>query len=430
MRKRLLNISMVLFIVLLSSPSSAAQLKPGAPLSDYLTLAARNNSGLKAAFHLWKAKMERIPQVGALPNPQVTFSHFIRSVETRVGPQRQKIGIMQMFPWFGKQKLRSSAALQAADSARQLLLNLKLKLFYQVKHAYYDYYLTQRTAGILTENIRLLEALEEVLLTKYRTGTAAYADVLKIQVELDRLKERFSSTTHRLRPIKARLNAAMNRPPTASLPDPPTDIAILAPALPYEQLVRRLKENNPGLKAIDASAVKAQVNIKLARKNFYPDFSIGFDYALTGDTTMPGVADSGKDPIMAMVSIQLPIWGKKNKAAVREANARYQAAVYKRKETENNLLTRLETVYFKYNDAQRKMDLYSKSLLPRAEQALEVSRSAFEAGKIDFINFIDSQRTLLHFQLEWEKARTQLRQQAAQLKMLTGEETGNKESDK
>ncbi|MCP5050701.1 MAG: TolC family protein [bacterium] len=433
MAKPSLNILILLWIVFLCSPFQAAreptaappmELNPDAGLGDYLSLAAENNAGLKAAFEVWKAKLERIPQVKALPNPQLTFSHFIRQVETRVGPQRQKIGIMQMFPWFGKQKLRAGAALEAANSAKQSAENLKLNLFYRVKQAYYDYYLVHRTTGIIAENVRLLKYLEEVLLTKYRTGSAPYADLLKIQVELDRLRDRLAGTKDQLRPVKARLNAALNRPVNAPLPDPPKDIPAELPGIGYDRLVEQLKKNNPGLKAMDASAAVERFGIKLAKKSFYPDFSVGLDYVVTGDTSMPGVTDSGKDPVMAMVSVQLPIWGKKNKAAIREANARYNAALHRKTETENNLLTRLETVYFKFNDAKRKLTLYTKSLLPRAKQALEVSRSAFEAGKMDFINFIDSQRILLAFQLEWEQAKTQHLQRAAELEMLTGARHG------
>jgi outer membrane protein TolC len=181
-----------------------------------------------------------------------------------------------------------------------------------------------------------------------------------------------------------------------------------------------LKQDNPALKSIDAKTAKEQIGIKLAKKNYYPDFSLGVDYMFTGKTDMPGVADSGKDPIAAMISLRLPIRSKKNKAAVKQAEAGYRAALNRRKENENNLLARLDMVLFKYHDAQRKMRLYSDSLLPRAKQALEVTRSAFETGKAGFMDFIDSQRTLLAFELEYEEAKTLRAQRLAELEMLTG----------
>jgi outer membrane protein TolC len=407
------------------APAAATQvagpdLKPGAGLSDYLELAALNNPGLKASYENWQGKLQKAPQVRALPNPTLNYSYFIREVETRVGPQRQKIGLMQMFPWFGKLKLKGTAASHAAGAAKQQYENTKLRLFYRVKEAYYDYYFISKTVSVLTENVQLLEYLEEVLRTRYRAGAAEYSALLKIQVELERLKDRLASTKDRYRPVKARLNAALNRPVNGALPQPPKDIPADSPGVSYSVLAGRLKQNNPLLKAADAMTAKEQAGIKLAKKNYYPDFALGVDMVLTGDASMPGVPDSGKDPVMAMLSVRLPIWGKKNKAAVNEATARYRSALNRGQETENKLLTRLEGVYYRFKDARRKAGLYKNSLLPRARQAMEVSRSAFAAGKMSFIDFIDSQRTLLMFQLEWENAKTRQRQRLAELEMLTG----------
>jgi outer membrane protein TolC len=299
-----------------------------------------------------------------------------------------------------------------------------LHLFYQVKEAYFEYYYITRRNAILKENVQLLEQMEGVIQAKYRTGTASYANLVKIQVELDKLQNRLKSVIDASEPIKARLNAALNRPLHATLPIPkeiPGESESLD--LSRDRLVSLLKKNNPGLMSMDSMAAREQINIKLAKKNYYPDFSIGLDYMVTGESLMPGIVDSGKDPIAAMVSIRLPLWFSKNKAAVKEANARYRAVLNEKKEVENNLLVRLEMVFFKYRDAGRKMALYRKTLIPRANQALEVTRSAFEAGKADFLDFIDSQRTLLAFELEYEEARTRRAQRLAELQMIAASPT-------
>jgi cobalt-zinc-cadmium efflux system outer membrane protein len=406
-------------------PIERLEINENSTLQDLLAVAALNNPGLKGAYEQWQSALQRIPQVKALPNPQLTFTYFIREVETRVGPQQGKVGLMQMFPWFGKLKLKGSAALEAANAAKQMYDNMKLNMFYRVKEAYYDYYYINRSTAILEENIRLLKHLESVMIEKYRTGMASYSSIIKIQVEVDKLQDHLNSTIEVLEPIKAKLNAALDRPFNALLPVPkemPMETGKEPLPMSGDHLMELLKKNNPGLKSMDAMASKEQINIKLARKDYFPDFSIGVDYILTGEARMPGAADSGKDPVAAMLSIQLPLWAKKNKAAVREANARYRAVLNQRQEEENNLMARLEMVLFQFRDAERKMALYQKSLLPRAEQALEVIRSAFESGKADFPDFIDSHRTLLEFELAYEEARTHRAQRLAELQMLTGRE--------
>lgn len=435
MKRILLNINdtklviLMLFLFLSSFPLVSQAPGPNGYLQNLLAEAALNNPGLKAAFHQWKAALEKVPQVRALPNPQLNFAYFIREVETRVGPQQGKAGIMQMFPWFGKLKLKGNAALEAAEAERHKYENVKLNLFYRVKEAYFDYYYITRTITILKANVQLLEYLESVIEAKYRTGAASYSNLLKIQVELDKLQNRLQSAEEVLKPVKARLNAALNRPPEAPLPIPgkiPTDIQPDKLQISPDRLKELLKKDNPALKSIDSMAAMEQVNIKLAKKNSFPDFSIGIDYMFTGEARMSGVPDSGKDPIAAMLSIRLPLWSKKNKAAVKEADARHRAALNKKKEEENRLLARLEMVLFQYRETQRKIALYKDSLLPRAQQALEVTRSAFETGKADFLDFIDSQRIYLAFELEYEKAKTGFAKRLAELEMLVGETIATK----
>lgn len=415
--------SVILLLLLLGSTFPLISQSHETTLPEILTEAALNNPGLQSAFHQWKASLEKIPQVRALPNPQLTFGYFIREIETRVGPQQARVGFMQMFPWFGKLKLKGNAAMEAANVEKQKYEQLKLNLFYRVKEAWYDYYYISRTISILEENTRLLEFLGTVIESKYRTGTTSYSNLLKIQVEQDKLQNQLKSAVEAMGPIKARLNAAMNRPLDTPLQAPAeipgeTDF----PPLSREHLVELLKENNPQLKSMDAMASMEQVNIKIAKKNYFPDFSIGVDYMLTGNARMAGVTDSGKDPAAAVVSFQLPVWGRKNKAAVREAETRFQAVTEQKNEEVNMLLSRLEMTLYKYNDAQRKAALYNGSLLPRTRQALEVTRSAFETGHANFMDLIDSQRTLLAVELEYEDARTRKAQRWAELEMLVGKD--------
>ncbi|UCE48268.1 MAG: TolC family protein, partial [Phycisphaerales bacterium] len=110
-------------IVLVLIPSARSAQEAGEPdnlqtLSEYLRYAALNNAGLKAAFEQWKAAIEEVPQARSLPDPRFTYGHFIEEVETRVGPQRNRFGISQTFPWFGKIEARTRAAGASAEAAR------------------------------------------------------------------------------------------------------------------------------------------------------------------------------------------------------------------------------------------------------------------------------------------------------------------------
>ena len=140
MKRQVLVTTAILFVF---TPCVRAEQEAGdaddlRKLADYLRYAAFNNAGLKAAFEQWKAAIEEVPQARSLPDPRFTYGHFIEEVETRAGPQRNKFGISQRFPWFGKIEARTRAAGASAEAARRRYEATKLKLFFEVKDAFHE----------------------------------------------------------------------------------------------------------------------------------------------------------------------------------------------------------------------------------------------------------------------------------------------------
>ena len=392
-----------------------------AGLPDYLTYAALNNAGLEAAFIRWKAALERIPQVRALPDPKFTYSFYIQEVETRVGPQRHAFALSQMFPWFGKLRLRGDVALKAAEVERQKYEAEKLALFREVKVAYYEYAYLSQAISITEANVDLVTYFENIARTNYTTGKSPYGAVLKAQVELGKLEDRLRTLQDLREPMVARLNAALNRPMNRSLPWP---ARIEEEELPFaaDRLFPLLMENNPGLKAIDAAAAREESACALAKKEFFPDLNVGVTVIETGDALMPGTPESGKDPVISSISINLPLWYGKLRASKREAKARHSAALQERKDKENELFARLKMALYNFQDTERKIDLYRDTLIPKAKQSLNVTEQAFAAGGAGFLDLVDTQRVLLEFELSYERALADRGQNLAEIEMLIGQE--------
>jgi cobalt-zinc-cadmium efflux system outer membrane protein len=395
------------------------ELHEASGLNDYLAYAALNNPQLEAAFNRWKAALEMVSQARTLPDPRFNYGYFIQEVETRVGPQEQRVGLSQMFPWFGKLKLRGEVALEGANAAQQQYEAAKLKLFDEVKQGYYELYYVGRAIEIAQENVELLKYFEEVARARYEAGQAQHADVIKAQVELDRLRDRLRTLQDVKNPTLARLNAALNRPAATQLPwptnFPPAQITTNTPAL-----VQQLVEFNPELKRLDSLAEKEKANIALAKKEFYPDVTLGVDYVQTGSARMSGVADSGKDPLLVGFSVNIPLWWGKYRAGVREAENRYAASRLEREDRANLLTTDLELALFKFQDAQRKISLYRDALIPKADENVKVIQRSFEAGKSDFLSLIDAERILLEFQLTYERAVADREQGLSTVEKLVG----------
>jgi len=397
-------------------------------IADYLVYAALKNPGLRAAFQRWRAAVERIPQMTALPDPRFTYGYYVREVETRAGAQEQRFSLSQTFPWFGKLDLRGDAAAEAANAERARFEAAKLGLFYRVQEAYAEYYYLSRAIAVTEENVELVTYFESVARTRYKAGATPHASIIRAQVELGKLEDRLRTLRDLRNPIAAKLNAALSRPSEAALPWP-KELATEEATFTDEELRQRLREANPELAAIASTAEKERINAMLARKEYYPDISVGVDYIETNDAFMRGVDESGKDAVVAMFSINLPIWQGKYRAAEREAKARHEAALEELADRGNSLGAGLEMALYRFRDAERKIDLYGDTLVPKAEQSLEVSQQGFAAGEVDFLDLIDAERILLEFQLSYERALADRAQRLAEIEALVGERIRRPEAE-
>lgn len=387
-------------------------------LADFLRVAALNNPGVEAAFYEWKAALEMVPQVRALPDPRFTYGYFVEQVETRVGPQRQRFGIAQSFPWIGTLRLRESQAGHAALAAQQRYQQAKLALFYAVKEAYFELAYLRQAIRLTEENIELLKHLENVAQAKVRTGGAASA-VGKAQVELGQLENQLLTLRELRQPINAKLNASLNR--ETGLPIPwPAPMSVATIRLDEEALLRRLSKDNPELLSLAAAAKESDLSVHLARKAFYPDLTLGVDYVETDDIGAPGVVGSGRDPVMVMGSFNLPLWWGKQKAALRSAQATRIAATKNLENRTNDLVAEIKLVLFRYRDAARKISLFADTLMPLAKNSLDVAEQAYQAGRADFLQLIDAQRLLLDIQLSYYRAIADREQRLAQIEMMVG----------
>jgi len=397
------------------------QLDQDSTIDDYLAYALMNNPGLKSAFDRWKAALEKVPQAKSLPNPSLGYSYFIESIETRVGPQQHRFELMQKIPFFGKLGLRGEVALAAAKADRARYEQETLNLLYRVKDSYYEYYYLGRAIRITEENVNLLTRLEKVASQQVRGG-AAQQDMLKAQVELGKLRDRLESLQDMRGAVAAKLNAELNRPILSPVPWP-KEVKKQKMRHPDDQILQLARTANWELTALSFEIEKSRKMLALARKEFWPDFGIGVGYIATGEARGGGMspADSGKDAVAAMLSVSLPVWRSRLDAGVREARAALSATVEAKQQKENTLLSQVRFTLYRHNDALRRVRLYAETLIPKARQALDASDAGYRAGKVDFVNIIDSERELLAFRLAYERALVEHQQRMAELEMLVGQ---------
>jgi len=383
-------------------------------LQEYLRCAALNNAGLKAAFEQWKAAIEQVPQAKALADPQMQYGYYTRQSDMQMN---QMVTVMQMFPWFGKIDARTDVAVKNAEAVRQKYQAARLALFREVKEGFYEYVYLAKATEIAMENLELLRHFEEVARTKYTAAEAGQPDVIRAQVEIARMEYVLRSLEQLRKPTVSKLTKALTLPEDTNLPWPKAEAFDPAP-LDYKRLVTLLRQKNPELASLSFEAMAAKSRIELAKKNFYPDIGVGVEW--TEFDRSGGM--SGRDSIAFMFAINLPLWRDSYAAGQRQAQAMAASVRQEKIETENTLLARAAQSYYDYNDSIRRIRLYRDTLIPKGEELLRASETAYKAGTIDFLSLIDSQRLLLDYYLSYQRGLADNRQRWAELEMLTGTE--------
>lgn len=404
-----------------SEPSAFPTFDSTTSLEDYLEVAMQRSPRLRSAYSQWIADLKKSDHVGSLPDPMFSYAYFVENVETRVGPQEQRFGLRQSFPWFGTLGAKEDKAFAMSEASYNRFEATRNELIYDVKSAYYNYYYLGQDIQITSENLELLKFWESVAQSKYRVGLTQHPDIIKAQVELGKLEDHLRTLQEKADPIAASLRDLLNLPQTISIPIPRT-ISVAEEELNKDTVIAAITRYNPSLRALERMVESERAGERLAGKQTMPSFSLGVDYIQTGEAINPNLAESGKDPWMVGAGISLPIWFGKNSARKKEAQARRRVAEYNLRDSENHLVALSERLLFEYSDALRKTLLYRNGLVPKAEQSLNANYAAYQAGKTDFLNVLDAQRQLLNFQLTVAREQVRLATKRAQLEMLSGTE--------
>jgi outer membrane protein TolC len=405
--------------LLLEEAGPAGEPGPGASLEELVRYAEERSPEITALEAERAAALAGAKRLGALPDPVAEIAVALEPVETRTGPQKARLGLAQTLPGRGKRSARAGVALAAAEESARRIERERSRLRFRVAGAYLDYYYLRRSLEVTRDSRDLLVYLEEVVRRSYETGGASYADLIREQVEIGRIENDLRSLEDRLGPARERLNTLLRRPSGAPLPEPSLEgLAVATPA--EEELRERLAAGAPELAVLDASLVREEGTALQARREDRPDWTVFLNYLPTGEARTPGVVGSGADPVYLGVRVNLPLGRKKYRAAVAESEGRQVALRERRRAVEDELRDRLSWTLYELRNAEREVDLYRDTLIPKASQSLEASQAGFRAGTTTVSELVEAQQVLLQFQLSHERAQTERGRRAEELRMLLG----------
>jgi outer membrane protein, heavy metal efflux system len=390
--------------------NESARLDERATLEDYLRTAFQRNPSLRAAFERVRAARERAAGAGALDDPSLSFEYFIEQMD-----RRYQVGASQMFPAFGTLGKREERAGAEARAAMHEFEALWFVVYVQVARAFHDYRFLFAETSAAEDGLRLLNELEPAAENRYRAGDGAFADVLTVRMEIDTLSAQLAGLRDRRQALAAALAALLNVQASEAFPCPRHEPAA-APVIDEAELARRVETDNPELKAAQARIEAERHGQALAERSGWPRLMVGASVmAMPGDDGRSDATDIG-----LMVGLTLPIWRERYRAERREAAARYHAAGYERDALHSRLRAELSMQAYRFRDAERRIELFGRSLIPRAGQALAVAREAYAEGRVPLMTPIDIRRALLDLHVQAARAAADREIALAELRRLIG----------
>lgn len=376
-------------------------------LAVYIAEAIRNNPGLRSEYQAYQAQMANAQGAGVLSDPQLSVALFPQAMHHVNGKQLATITIMQMFPWFGTLKAGREQMEYKAQEAYQKFREKSLSTAFDVEKQWYSILATQEKVKAVKRKRALLNDIKKVAIYLYKNYTAGrdtkMSDQLRLDAEEERLKEQTESLETQLTLQKQQFNITMHRQPNVALSLPDSIPLRQMPTFNWTEIER----NNPKLAQYSAIQKAFKSQEEQTRAKGMPMIGVGLQYTLNGKVDMPMMPNmNGKDMVMPMVSVTIPIYRKKITSAIHSAQLMERSAAY----NYQNQLDALQSTYLsieqRADDIKRKLKLYESevSLLNRT---LELMQKEYATGAASLTDILQTTREGIDYDLLKAEANAQ-----------------------
>ncbi|MEM6718939.1 MAG: TolC family protein [Bacteroidota bacterium] len=367
----------------------------GQTLETYLAEAEKNSSAILAKQLQYESALEKVNEVGSVPNTQLGVGVFAQAVETRVGPQRARFSASQQIPWFGILNAKKEQANLAALAKESEIDFLKRQLRLNVKIAYYNLYTLQQKQRITQQHIEILDTYEKLALNELENNRTDMVDVLNIKMKKNQLQQQFSTIEENILSQKAQFNLLLNKPITTEVVQ--LDSLQIAQTALFTTL--ETVDNHPKLQQLEAQAIALEKSEIVAKKQGNPKIGFGLDYVLVAERSGVSLPDNGKDIIMPMVTVSIPLFNKKHIAKQKQLQLEQEAIIQTKTTVKNELLIAFEQAKSKLDNALKSISTQEENII-QAEQAKEVILAAYQTAKMDFEQLLDLDELKLGFELQ------------------------------
>ena len=367
----------------------------GQTLESLIAEGLKNSPEIQERQSNYKGIQERKNEVNTLPNTNFALGYFLSEPETRTGAQRLKLSVSQMMPWFGSITTRQNYVTSIAEAKFVDIAIASRKLITSISQSYYQLYSNQEKRKILSKNIELLKTYETMALTAVETGKASAVDVLKLQIRQNDLEKLVKILEQQYASEETRMNRFLNR-------EKDETIALLQ-ELNMPKTIPSVDKSkmaiHPELIKYDKLYQSVEQSELLNQKEQMPMIGFGLDYVAVAERPGMSFSDNGKDIIMPMFSVSIPIFNKKYRSKTKQNDLQKEALVFGKESRKNALITKLETALNNRISSKINFDTQVQNL-EKANNAEQILIKSYESGSLNFNDVLDIQELQLKFQME------------------------------
>ncbi len=397
-----------------------SELKGTLELEQLIRQAEARSPRLAAAYEKWRGAVAGITVATAWPDATFSYSEFIRSIETRLGPIERRFMLSQRVPNPGKLVAREEQAAGNAAAMRANFEATRLGLRESLLIAYIDLQALDARKSILLELAETLRDIEEVIEARVTANLVPQSALLRVQVEATRLESEAETLEKRRPALAAALSAiiGLEVDPGATTPALPE---FEPHELPDEASLVAYAIDHPSVREEFARAAIADAKVNEAGWMWVPDLTFGLEYQMVGIPDIPKAMrpdEYGEDAVSVTVGLTIPWQFHVNNARGDMARAERQAARYMVDQRRLDMRARLENQRFKWEDALRLVELYDETVLPKARETLELVRDDLTVDRASLTDLLDSERELLAAELSRINARVDLLKAEARMESI------------
>jgi len=392
-------------------------------LGRAVELALTGNPGLSEIRARAEAMAAVPSQEGTLPDPALKFGALYLPTNS-FNPQQDdftmmEVGISQEIPFPGKLALREKIAEQEALAAADSVDEARLRLVREVKQSWWRLFYYDRALNLLDESEHFFQQLIDVAQAKYKVGKGSQQDVLLAQLELSKLKDEKLNLVIMRHGQNARINALLDRAAETSV-QIPAEAEFKLPAIAEPALQDKALRIRPLFAQHHKMLDAALSRVDLAKKGFYPDFTVGAYYDARQNTP---AGQSRSDFASIQLSINVPIYADRKQAkAVDQRQSELLQAQYALQDEHRRIQAEIASKAVEYQQTKEKLLLLEHEIIPQAQQTVNSLLAGYQVSRADFTDLLRTQLSFFQYQTQYWQALTNTQQILAELSAEVGEE--------